>query len=246
MKKLALTIVCALAVTGVAFGQANLVTFTPVHGDITFQTNSVSYSPLFGGGASGLGVQANIGVTAQSGVGLIYDFTLLYQTQSGYQVLATDKSVWDGTWKDTGLTATNASNFNGAVNNAVPTANSVPWATGVTNSIVMVGWSANLGNTWASVSNILAQLSLGNSAPLAAQLSGQLGFFGESTFGYITPATSPSPGAALFGTGAATGNGQPIFSLLTPLYVLPVPEPATMALAGLGGLSMLLFRRQRK
>jgi hypothetical protein len=31
-----------------------------------------------------------------------------------------------------------------------------------------------------------------------------------------------------------------------PLYLTPVPEPATPTLAGLGGLSLMLFRRQRK
>jgi uncharacterized protein (TIGR03382 family) len=33
---------------------------------------------------------------------------------------------------------------------------------------------------------------------------------------------------------------------LTIEFIIPVPDPATMALAGLGGLSLLLFRRQRK
>ena len=54
-----------------------------------------------------------------------------------------------------------------------------------------------------------------------------------------------NPGATVFGT-AASAQGLPIFSLLTPLYLVPVPEPTTLALAGLGGLSLLLFRRQRK
>jgi hypothetical protein len=49
----------------------------------------------------------------------------------------------------------------------------------------------------------------------------------------------------VFGT-TATAQGLPIQSLLTPLYLVPVPEPTTLALAGLGGLSLLLFRRQRK
>jgi hypothetical protein len=244
MKKLALTIICALAVTGAAFGQANLVSFSPTRTIITFETNATVYSPLFGGGnaAGGTGVVGNpVG-------GLQYDFTLLYQTQSGYQVLATDKNVWDGTWTDTGLTATNSSSFttSGTIAQVGSTGTTVPWNTGTTNSIILVGWSANLGSTWVGVSNILSALANHNTAPLfAADPSGANAFFGESAFGYITPATSPNPGVAIFAS-AAGGSGLPISGLLQPLYLLPVPEPATMALAGLGGLSLLLFRRQRK
>jgi hypothetical protein len=242
MKKLALTIVCGLAVSGVAFAQNNLVSFVPAHTLVTAQTNT-AVSALFGGTGTG----GTVGVTAQYVPGgLQYDYTLLYQTQSGYQVLATDKNVWDGTWTDTGLTATNASNFQGALNPVGVTATTVPWSNPTTNSIVLVVWSANLGSSWTVVSNILSALANHNTAPLfAADPSGANAFFGESAFGYIQPTVSPASGAGIFGSSASQ-NGLPIYSLNTQLYLLPVPEPATMALAGLGGLSMLLFRRQRK
>jgi hypothetical protein len=241
MKKLALTIVCAVAVTGAAFGQG-LVSFSPTRTVITFETNSTVFSPLFGGGAAGgaIGVVGNPAVGSVT-AGLQYDFTLLYQTQTGYQVLATDTSVWDGTWKDTGLTATNSSSFpqSGTIASAVPSAASVPWTTGTTNSIILVGWSVNLGTTWAAVSNVLANWSADKGTIVGNA------FFGESAFGYLTPATSPTPGIAIFAT-SDSGSGLPISGLNTQLYLLPVPEPATLALAGLGGLGLLLFRRRRQ
>jgi hypothetical protein len=105
---------------------------------------------------------------------------------------------------------------------------------------VFVGWSANLGSSWLQVSNVLA-----NWATLGSTIVGPA-FFGESAFGYITGTTSPAPGAAVFGTGSPSAQGLPIYSPNMQLYLLPVPEPATMALAGLGGLSLLLFRRRRQ
>lgn len=44
------------------------------------------------------------------------------------------------------------------------------------------------------------------------------------------------------GAGSAALDGAPI----DDLTITPVPEPTTLALAGLSGLSLLLFRRQRK
>jgi hypothetical protein len=241
MKKLVLTTVCAFAVSGAAFAQGTVNWSTIVPSAMTAQTNS-AVSPLFGGSGSG-GI---VGSTAVDANGFFYE--LLYNAAfTGSQAAApTAAQLFGGTWLDAGLSAVNAASLGrlspvGANNGAT-----VPWSPGTTNNIVMVGWSADLGTTWTGVSNILASLALGNNSPLLTKLAGQAGFFGVSAAGYTTTLVPPTaPGASVFGTGA-TSSGLPIFSLNTSLYALPVPEPATMALAGLGGLSLLLFRRQRK
>jgi hypothetical protein len=115
----------------------------------------------------------------------------------------------------------------------------VPWATpGISNNIVLVGWSSNLGTTWAAARTALSDWST-TQIPNA--------FLGISHTGFITPlASSVSPGTVVFGN-ANIAQGMPIGnSLLTQLYILPVPEPSTMALAGLGALSLMLFRRKNK
>jgi hypothetical protein len=102
----------------------------------------------------------------------------------------------------------------------------------VTYSVMIVGWSANLGSSWLTVSN---ELYTGD----WTLLSGTMGFFGETGVGTMTPTATPAGQPGPFG-GSAFANGSLV------LYEVPVPEPATIALAGLGGLSMLLLRRRNK
>jgi hypothetical protein len=241
MKKLVLTTVCALAMTGAAFAAGNINWGSINAGSMTAQTNSTQYSPFFGGGATpgSLNPAGTVGATGSAATGSSYYYELLYTSFSGTQAtIPTLGSLL--AWNDTGLSATNG---NTASRLQVINPNSgatVPWSPGTTDSIVLVGWSANLGTSWLSVSNELQN-------GYAATLAGQQGFFGVSATGYLTTFdTSTSPGATVFAAGA-TSEGLPIFSTLTQLYLLPVvPEPTTIALAGLGGLALMLFRRQRK
>jgi hypothetical protein len=233
MKKLVLTTVFALAVTGAALAQGFVNWGSAPFGSITAQTNT-SASPLFGG--SGTGGVAGVTLGAQS-TGFYYE--LLYTSYSGGGALPTIPDLAALlTWKDTGLSATN-SNTAGRIQ--VVNGNSaaaVPWAAGVTDSIVVVGWSANLGTSWLAVSNLLSTQTVFADGS----------FFGVSTTGFIAAGSSSVAGATVFNNAPVAGTGTPIFSLLTPLYALPtvvVPEPATMAFMGLGGLSLLLFRRRK-
>lgn len=245
MKKLALTIVCAVAMAGAAFAQG-WAQWTIPTGDVTMVTNAINYSPLFGGGTASGPNTGTSGLTATTAQGFYY--TLLYQsTPNG--LLSSDTTVWDGTWQVAGnggvaMMGTNSTGLShggvavGAVNGQTLNVQ-VNWANGITNSVVLVGWSANMGNTWVTVSNELA-----NWSTLGSGIVGNA-FFGETSIGNVNPAAS-SPGNGLFANNSnATATGTPIFSLNTPLYLLPVPEPGTLALAGLGGISLLLFRRRK-
>jgi hypothetical protein len=238
MKKILTTIAIAAMAAG-AFAQG-YINYSLSFTYITAQTNATVYSPLFGGGSAN-GTQ---GVTESGSAGaLVYDYALLYQPSTGPSTLGIlDSNVWDGSWQAAGALFVGTNNNTAGRLSALNSGNQqVPWANGVTNNIIVVGWSGNLGSSWLTVSNELANWSTTESS-----FAGQTVFFGESTLGYISPNLS-TPGAAIV-NNAATANGLPIYSLNTQLYELPttaVPEPGTMALAGLGGLSMLLFRRKK-
>jgi hypothetical protein len=235
MKKLALTSVCALAMTGAAFAQGFVNWGSISFANVTAQTNSTQYSPFFGGAATGSGAVGLTGGAASTG----FYYELLDTTYNGSGSIPTIANLAALlTWQDSALGATN-SNTAGRLTVINPNAGApVPWAAGVTNSIVLAGWSANMGTTWGVVSNELAHQTYGANS-----------FFGITTTGFIAAGSSSVAGATVFNNGPVAGTGTPIQSLNTQLYLLPsivVPEPATMALVGLGGLSLMLFRRQRK
>lgn len=94
---------------------------------------------------------------------------------------------------------------------------------------VIIGWSANIGNT-------LAELEAWYANPTVT------GWIGESAIsGSIAPSAGGNGlGGTIMGTHAPTINGFTLGEVL-----VPTPEPATIALAGLGGLSMLLIRRRK-
>lgn len=234
MKKIILSLVLTYVVVTVACAQGTVFWggFNP--GAMTAQTNSTQFSPLIGGGSIGGGAVGAMATTSS------FYFELLYNTSfTGSQVATLNfATLFDGTsWLDTGLTATNSTTIAGRLVAVNPnTAATVPWAAGITNNIMLVGWSANLGTTWLAASNAMATGSYMN-LPTPA-------FFGLSATGFITP-LSDNPGAILFGTSELAW-GLPINSPNTQLYLVAVPEPSTIALAGLGGLALLSLCRRKK
>jgi len=236
MKKLALTTVCALVVAGAAFAQGTIswsgtLTFAAITG---YYNNN--YSTLFGGSGGGTGT-----ATPTTPNGFYYE--LLYNTAFTGSAVAKPASIaaLASGWVDTGLEGNNSTATAGRIlAMSGNTAAVIPgWAGGIgtqggtTNNIILVGWSSNLGTSWAAARTLL--LNWDNSVTGA--------YFGMSNTGYIVPNTG-SPGVTVFG-GTANANGLPIFSPATQLFAIPVPEPATFALAGLGALSLLLFRRRQ-
>jgi len=108
---------------------------------------------------------------------------------------------------------------------------------GGTAAIMVRGWSSNLGVNYAAAKIQWDQ--------------GVGGFLGESAVApnFLTGGVPAGGGLAILASpvfGGASGIvPQTVANGFTLFYSTPVPEPSSMALAGLGAASLLIFRRKK-
>lgn len=94
------------------------------------------------------------------------------------------------------------------------------WTAGTSQSVIAIGW-------------------YGNYVDIASAAAGNADLGWSSAFTYASGANASDPN----GTIGFTGQASPITAF--GIAPIPVPEPGTMALAALGGASLLLFRRRK-
>ena len=175
-------------------------------------------------GASGL---VNSSLIEPSG----YHYALLAQfyAGSGPTVNSTFTSLLSDNWIYTGALGNNNLAAGGIAGGA-NTQTTAGMPVGDANQFIVVGWSSNLGTTWNTFSTRLASDDW-------VTANDAFGFLGISPVGTGVGVDSGDIPELLFGGPSGIQTG---FSL----FLTPIPEPTTMALAGLAGLSLLLFRRR--
>ena len=227
---LTLTLISAVAITTHGQGQ---ITFSP-------STQKISVNSVIDGSATGL-IPANASTTATT-----YYFAL-FASATAHAVGGTQTAPilgYDGTpaalqstyafadpnWElvDYGVN-TVAGKFIGNEQNSAGTTTVPGIPGGSTAQFVVVGWSAALGSNIEQLGD-----SLGNPGTYYG-LIGQSAVSGAITLGN----GAGIPTSALFGPGAPFIQG---FTLGQFIYI---PEPAALALGGLGGLALLAFRRKQ-
>jgi len=241
MKKLAITTLAAVAVATGAFAQGYVQWSASPAGNLIGQTNSTAYSPLSstlnGNGATPVG--GATGNTVAGGSSLFY-YALLVNTTGTATTTPTTLAGLSG-WTYSGLAQTNGSAANGRINpDPVQPSGGVVPSTGGNENFLLVGWSANLVNS-TNVATVLFDLN--NWSTVGTGITGTA-FFGISTVATLAPSTSSSSPTAIFGTGLIYNPSTAPMELYA-LDVVSAPEPGTMALAAIGGASLLLFRRRK-
>jgi hypothetical protein len=240
MKKIILTTIAVTALATSAFSQglinfatssvaANRISTNSVPGGaLTGATTAVANSYYFALFASSTLTSVGGVTTAQSGATGTYVFNNLGTgvPSGGWELVGIGGSL--ATLGRMGpLSQGTSSASQGALNtDGSMTVQGI--AAGGSANLVAIGWSANIGSTLQSVigwfnGGYATQGWIGQSAVAVGAVLGDGGGI-------------PTPLAMGTGTGQFSGYG---------LGVTPVPEPSTMALAALGGASLLLFRRRK-
>lgn len=221
MKKIA-SIIAVVGCVAASYGQG----YVTVAGTYQNYIDTSALTAAWGGGVAVTPTSTQIGNLAS---GQSYNMALLTSTSANpMTTLFGSGSELASTWQDTGLLGHNTT-FAGRLSIGTSVvANNAP--IGAVQSWVLVAWSANLGSSWAQIAPLLAA---GN--------FNQAGYLGWSAVGSGAAAAAP-PTPSLTIQGA---SGSIIPSGISMLSTVPVPEPGTMALAALGGASLLLFRRRK-
>ena len=215
---------------------ATLVSSVYGQGTVFFNngnTTKISTNSVAGGAATGL-TAANTGVNG-------YYYALFYSTTvttvggstSGAVGSSGNYAFNDAGWTYAGLGTNSgtAGRFASTTADAASVTQVGGVAGGTSANFVVIGWSANIGST---LNALTTWYNNGNPSTL--------GWIGEGVVGSAAPGIlNSTPTASLFGTGAGLIQG---FTLgqVSPVII---PEPTTLALAGLGGASLLLFRRRK-
>ena len=237
MKKLAVTL-SLLAVAAGAFAQGSVTVANTT--TTLFRTNAVG-TPSQGGTAG----------SALSATGPGYFYEVLTAPSTVTTVDSSLQALLSAPWSDTGLHPVNTG-LAGRMSSASTTVNG--WLAGVAQSYIIVGWSGNLGSTWAEVSSKLVGSSLqggvwtgGGLQAAAAGLTNNA-FLGATAIGWrqaggvTTAGTIPTP--VIFGT-VDDAQGTTLKTSTDLFVVQAIPGPTTMALAGLGLGALVIFRRRK-
>jgi len=232
MKKLAVIIALA-TVVGTSFGQGFVNFVNGAASNVTTNDTTDVYGAAYTGPGASVGSQTGLQGTSGALPQGFYYALLMQPYAGGATNNPTASTVLSGGWLYTGTGATNALGA-GRLSGGATAGTTQNDGVGSGNQFIVVGWSSNVATNglagWLTVSNCLAAGSW-------STLNGGIGYFGVSTVGTGVgqPNTSPEQ---LFGGATGIQSGFTLFAV-------PVPEPSTMALAGLGGLSLLLFRRRK-